>query len=98
MFWEPLAGAVGDRVETVYLTADGAFHFIPMAVLVDGEGEFLCERLGQLVFVDGATAFLDGERGEPMSEVPSWTASAVELVVTGQEGLSCNPESCEGSP
>lgn len=50
-FWAPFARLLPPQIESVAFSPDGALHFLPLAALLDSEGQPLCHRFQQVTRV-----------------------------------------------
>ncbi len=88
--WKPVAAALGEPVETVFICPDGDLNFLPFGVLLDEHQNFIADRQ-LLIQVATLRDLFDDSRRSIVEQNSDWTVFAApefDQTSDGKQGLS----------
>jgi CHAT domain-containing protein len=88
--WKPVAAALGEPVETVFICPDGDLNFLPFGVLLDEHQNFIADRQ-LLIQVATLRDLFDDSRRSIVEQNSDWSVFAApefDQTSDGKQGLS----------
>jgi CHAT domain-containing protein/tetratricopeptide (TPR) repeat protein len=76
-FWEPIDAVLPEGTQDIAFAPDGALYFLPLSVLLNEEGELLCQGRRQVVTLTSARDLLDDPPDQSLAET-GWALIGVD--------------------